>query len=370
MGTTCEAQITPKWYPSVKLAAEVTSAVVILDDSVGPQFPIVATGTGTDPHDFIELHFKRIELLRKPDGKLSGTASASADFCECQTDFISPGLREHVGSVVATFGPAELYAGPPRFRPLPRPDSGPWCGYLARGGPRRLALTSDLLPWDILAVETSKPVAALSTKLEVHGNQQPGSTTTAGWIDAPLNNTATAADVWAWTHFLDWDQVRGTQQEVLFEGVAAVDGGMGTAQPTTTVSVLDVGASLAEHDLTTGFTGASFGKVVVSPEGAMVTNVCSGGVGGIAGRLQTEGKGAVFVRLRLNQNVEPLVRIAGTSGRQYELESSSLPYGTWTDLKVPIEDETEIGFSIAPYGTCLMLSMKPAVLEVSRVWAE
>lgn len=355
-GTACSAVIAPSGYPAVTLAARLDANSVQLDDTTGPELPTLTTGWYWGLHFYREYHFKKLSLARNAHGALSGAASAVVDVQWAEDDICSVDVDQSwSGTLGPDVTPPALRAGGRSVIAPKRPSSD--C-FSPTGGAARPGLPAAILPWETLAVEATEPVPGLSAGLSI---EMGGSALAASWTDAPF-----AANVWAWTALADWDAVRGKTLTVRAAAALRDRAGHALVERTLPVSVLDVGPALASHDFDKLGNVAVFGDATLEGGVLRIEAPCNSGTGGVAGRLSTQGADAVRIRLRAESGTSVLIDVAGKSGRHYTAPSPS--GGEWTTVDVPIDSESEVGFSIVPNSLCHWTTS--AVAWVDRVWAE
>lgn len=355
-GTACSALIAPSGYPAVTLPARLDAGALRLDDTSGPELPTLTAGWYWGLHFYREYHFKELSLARAATGALSGAASALVDVQWAEDDICSVDVDQSwSGTLGPDVTPPGLRAGGRSVIAPKRPSSD--C-FSPTGGKARPGLPAAILPWETLAVEATEPVPGLSAGLSL---ELGGVALATSWTDAPF-----APDVWAWTALDDWDAVRGKTLTVRAAASLRDRAGHALVERALPVSVLDVGPALASHDFDKLGNVAVFGDATLEGGVLRVEAPCNSGTGGVAGRLRSRGADAVRMRLRADGGTSVLIDVAGKSGRHYTGQS---PFGgEWATVDVPIDSESEVGFSVVPNSLCHWTTS--AVVWVDRVWVE
>ena len=225
------------------------------------------------------------------------------------------------------------------------------------------------MPWDVVAVQATEPLAGLASHLEIVDPANPGSPSIS-FADATLAEGVPATDTWAWAWFTDWDAVRGTTQTVSVLPSLKDGTGKPVQETSFSLTVLDVGEAAASHDFEgTALGVAGFGNVTVDAGAVTIVAPCNSGTGGIAGRLITSGAQKVFAKVQPDQGSSVQFRLWGRSGATYESDSWVEPDPDgWATLEVPIGAEDEVGFTVSPNSLCHWTTNASVVVD--RIWAE
>jgi hypothetical protein len=357
----CTASVTPEGYPTVSLVPELTADALILDDTSGPELPTLTTGWYWGLHFYREYHFSRVALQRSANGDFAGAATSTVEVTWAEDDICSLDELEWSGTLGPDVTSPTLRAGGVSVRAPKRPSAD--C-FSPTGGNARPGFPDQLVPWEVLAVEASEPIANLSKKLDL---TLQGKSLNVAFADATLDEHGTAKDVWVATTLSDWDLVRGKQLSIVpAEGLSDAAGNPLTPGALA-VSFLDVGPALAAHELDDSTSLATFGGVTQEQGVLRVSAPCNSGEGGIAGRLLTSGATKVSLRVRMDAGTHILVAVTGTSGTRYDLRPPTVDI-EWHDIPISISNEDEVGFSIVPNSLCHWTSA--ATVWVDRVWSE
>jgi hypothetical protein len=314
---------------------------------------------------FSEYYFYQMVLPRSADGGFEGTATAQVGIHWAEDDIAGIDLNDYFGSVTPDETAPELRAGPRSIEP---PSVVPVSSFDASGGKARPGQPEQMLPWDILAVEASEPVDGLDTHLSVvTGESESEAVEITGFAPAELLHGASTKNTWSWTRFKDWDSVRGISPIVVVEEGLADAAGHEVTSSRLTVPVLDPGPGLPEHDFEEDMTVLCYAQC--SQESGQIEAIapCNSGLGGLAGRLITDGAKAVKIRLKSSDTV--LIDVTGLSGKHYPRLSLYVgDSGDWQDIEMSIDEEKEIGFSIVPNSLCHWTV--DTHVFVDHIWAE
>ncbi len=368
----CEAVVTPLQNPSYLTIADIGAGEVVLRESCSEDDPescsaLMATGWYWGLGFFREYYWHQIVLPRKEEGGFEGSATAEVDVHWAEDDIASIDRITYSGSVAPDQTAPQLWAGPHLLEPPSLIPEYPEYSFSASGGKARPGQPEEMLPWDVLAVEASEPVKGLDAHLQMAAGEN-GSEAAAitGFAPAELLHGAHTQDTWSWTRFEDWDSVRGTNQKVVVEDGLVDAAGHAVESKILTVPVLDPGPALPEHDFQGDLTVLCYSECTLQPGQVEAVAPCNSGLGGVAGRLITEG--AQAVKIRYNSFDAVLIDLFGRSGARYHRDYVRPDADGWVVLEIVIEDEPEVGFSITPNSLCHWSTH--AAVVVDRVWAE
>jgi hypothetical protein len=357
----CRAEITPRGYPRVSLEAELSERAVVLDDAAGPERPTISTGWYWGPHFFREFHFSRIEFARSADGSLSGGAEADVEITWAEDDICDVTSSAFHGTIGPDVTAPSLRAGGASVRAPGRPTTE--C-FSPTGGDARPGLPESILPWESLVVEASEPISGLGSKLDATLECR-----SLGLVfeDAKLDEGVSAGDVWVRATLPDWDLVRGKTLQLDMHPVLVDAAGHRVSTRSLGAHVLDVGVALSAHELDDASTLASFGTVTADAGALRVEATCNSGLGGVAGRLATNGNATLYVRARVDAGTTLAIDTVGRSGSSRRVQESPNDLD-WHDIAIPVPSDSEVGFSIVPSSMCHWTNA--ATLWIDRIWSE
>jgi hypothetical protein len=364
----CEARLTPAFAPGITALALITQAELRLgeepmDDAASPSI-LVATGKYHSTASYEECFWHQIVIPRAGPG-LGASASAELTYASGSEDNFGVYRRTFSGTVAVDQREPSIQAGPAAVLLPTSPPSSLSPSGTQSGGLRRQGLPDALLPWDILEVRASEPLAGLASHVSLADAAQ------VQWTSVETDADVLTEDSWVWGHFTDWDAVRGTTQTVRVSAGLVDAAGHTLPVQSLDLPVLDVPPAISEHTFDDEQSVTALGTLSQDDGFVTATAPCGPGVGGVAGRLLTPDLSTVKFRLRFTSSSSgsEIISVVGRSGRPYAAVRDAAPEADgFYVYSAEISDESEVGFTVVPTSLCHWTPQ--ANVDIDRIWAE